>query len=135
MGGIRHIVLERRRLALLLVVLALMMKALVPGGFMVRQQGTELTIAICGDAAGNHLTRTIVIPQREGALDVASHHAKGANCPYSALDMAGTASADPILLGAALAFILAVGFLPLVAPAMGGLPYLRPPLRGPPLHV
>jgi hypothetical protein len=133
MGGLRQILMQRRQLALWLVALALAMKALVPGGFMVREQGTVLTIAICGDVAGAHLSRQIVVPQREAPQDLASQHAKGAACPYSALDMSGTAATDPILLGLALAFILAIGLAPLVASEPSVHAHLRPPLRGPPL--
>lgn len=133
MGGLRHILRERRRLALWLVAIALATKALVPGGYMVEQHGTVLTIAICGDATGAHLTREIVVPQRETPQKVASDHAKGAACPYSALDMAGTAVTDTVLLALALAFILAIGLEPLVRPALSARTHLRPPLRGPPL--
>jgi len=133
MRGLRQILLARRPLALWLIAVALAMKALVPGGYMVGQQGTALTIAICGDAAGANLIRKIVVPQRETPEDLASHHAKGTACPYSALDMAGTAGTDPSLLVLALAFILAVGLAPLVAPALSARLHLRPPLRGPPL--
>jgi hypothetical protein len=133
MRRLRHILLEQRRLALWLVAIALAVKALVPGGYMVGQQGTALTIAICGDAAGANLVRKIVVPQRETPEDLALHHAKGAACPYSALDMAGTAGTDPSLLVLALAFILAIGLAPLVAPALATRSHLRPPLRGPPL--
>lgn len=133
MRGLRQILMQRRGLALWLVAFALAMKALVPGGFMVREQGTVLTIAICGDVAGAHLNRQIVVPPRETPQDRASQHAKGAACPYSALDMSGMPGTDPILLGLALAFILAIGLAPLVAPQLSARAHLRPPLRGPPL--
>ena len=38
----------------------------------------------------------------------------------------------PVLLAAALAFILLVGFAPLRAPPARDIAFLRPPLRGPP---
>lgn len=133
MGGLRQILMQRQWLALSLVALSLAMKALVPGGFMVRAQGTVLTIAICGDATGAHLSRQIVVPQREAPQDRAAEHTKGAACPYSALDMSGTVGMDPVLLGLALAFILAVGLTPLVSPELSDRARLRPPLRGPPL--
>ncbi len=133
MRGLRQILLRNRRLALWLVALALAMKALVPGGYMLRDVGQVMTIAICGDAAGTHLTKQVIVPQRETPQERATQHAKNQTCPFSALDMAGTAGADPFLLALALAFIIAVGLAPLVAPRVTRHAFLRPPLRGPPL--
>lgn len=133
MRGLRQILLKRRQLALWLVAFALALKVIVPAGYMVREQGTTLTIAICGDASGSHLTRQIVLPQRDASPDGGAQHAKSIACPYSVLDMAGSAGADPILLGLALGFILALGFVSSVAPEPSAHPHARPPLRGPPL--
>ena len=132
MRALRAILIGRWRIAMLLVAVALSMKALVPGGFMVTAQNQTLTISICGDASGEHLTRQIVVPQRETSQDRATQHAKTMACPFSALDMAGTPGADPFLLALALAFILAIGLAPLVSPILSARAYLRPPLRGPP---
>ncbi len=133
MRGLRDILLKRRHAALWLVALALAMKALVPGGFMLDTQSRTLTIAICADAEGAHLTRQIAVPVEQDQQDRAAQHVKSAACPFSALDMAGTPGADPVLLGLALAFIMALGFVPLAAPARPLRERLRPPLRGPPL--
>lgn len=133
MSGLRQILMRRHWLALWLVGLALALKMVVPGGYMVRQQGTVLSIAICGDASATHLVRQIVVPQREAPQDAQSQHVKSAACPYSVLGMAGAAGADPLLLEQSLAFIIAVGLAPLAAPEPAPHAYLRPPLRGPPL--
>lgn len=135
MTGLRQILLNRSKWALWLVAVALAMKALVPGGYMIGAQDKVLTIAICGDATGGHLTRQVVLPQRESSQERAAQHAKSAACPFSALDMAGTPGLDPILLGLALAFILAVGLAPLAAPELTPRSHLRPPLRGPPVFA
>jgi hypothetical protein len=133
MRGLRQFLLKRRRLALWLVAFALALKALVPAGYMVREQGTLLTIAICGDASGTHVTRQIVVPQRDTTAVDGAQHAKSTVCPYSVLDMAGGIGADSILLGLALVFILALGLAPHGAPEPLARPHVRPPLRGPPL--
>ncbi|VWX48698.1 DUF2946 family protein [Novosphingobium sp. 9U] len=135
MKVLRQTLLQHRGLALWLVALALAMKALVPSGFMIEAQSQAITIAICGDATGAHLTRQIVVPQRETPQERAAQHTKSAACPFSALDMAGTPGADPVLLGLALAFILAIGLAPRAAPRLIERAYLRPPLRGPPLQA
>lgn len=133
MKGLRQILMERRALALWLVALALALRALVPAGYMVREQGTVLTIAICGDASGAHLTRQIVVPHRDGTQDLDPQHAKSTACPYSVLDMAGAPGPDPVLLALAFAFILALGLAPRAVPEPSARAHLRPPLRGPPL--
>jgi hypothetical protein len=133
MTRLRAFLLDRKRLALLLVALALAMKALVPGGFMLGAQSQVLTVSICADSSGTHLTREIVVPREGGEKDTVSQHAKGAPCAFSALGMDGLVGADPILLALALAFILAIGLAPLAAPTFEARTHLRPPLRGPPL--
>jgi hypothetical protein len=135
MNGLRQILMTRPWLALWLVTLALALKIAMPAGYMVRQEGTVLTIAICGDASATHLVRQIVVPQRETPQDTQAQHAKSAACPYSVLAMAGAAGADPLLLAEALAFILAVGLALRTAPAPTRHAHLRPPLRGPPRVV
>lgn len=133
MKALRAILLGHRRLALLLVAVALAMKALVPGGYMLGAQSQVITVSICADSSGTHLTREIVVPRQSGSQDTTSQHAKSGPCAFGALAMAGLAGADPILLALALAFILAIGLAPLAAPAFQARAHLRPPLRGPPL--
>jgi len=132
MGTLRPYLIAHRWLALALVTLALMLKAAVPGGYMVRQEGAVLTIAICGDASGAHLTQQIVVPQREIPGDASADHVKHAVCPFSALGLAGAIAADPFLLAEALAHRAAIAWVPRTAPAVTAAPRLRPPLRGPP---
>lgn len=125
---------DRRRLAALLVALALCAKALIPAGFMVQSQGRVITVAICADASGGQLTRQIVIPHRDSTGGDNSHHDKAdGTCAWTGLFGAADSLADPFLLVLALAFILALGFLPQRAPPRARSHYLRPPLRGPPL--
>lgn len=133
MTRLRAILLGHKRLALLLVAIALLMKALVPGGYMLGAQSQVLTVSICADSSGTHLTRQIVVPRENGPQDTTSQHAKSGPCAFGALGMAGLAGADPILLALALASILAIGLAPLVSPTFQARAHLRPPLRGPPL--
>lgn len=135
MTQLRTILLDHRRLALLLVAFALAMKALVPGGYMLGTQSQVITVSICADSSGGHLTRQIVVPRESGEKDTVSQHAKSGPCAFTALGMAGLAGAGPILLGLALAFILAIGLAPLPIPVLQPRAHLRPPLRGPPAPV
>lgn len=129
---------DHRNFALCLVLLALCMKALVPGGFMLGSQAKMLTIEICSDASGTHQTKQISVPvdgkssQSQDGESQDEHGKADSACPYSALSMASLTGADAPLLAAALAFIMALGFLPLAARPRARTSFLRPPLRGPP---
>lgn len=127
---------DHRWLALTLVLAAFAMKALVPGGYMVAVQGKVLTVAICGDGSSGHLTAQLTIPMQGDPAPGQGGHAKAEGaCPYSALSFASLGGSDPVLLALALAFIVALGLLPRIPRPLGQTPYLRPPLRGPPVFA
>lgn len=133
MQTLRALVHRYRLLAVMLVALALAIKALVPAGYMLHQRGTVITVEICADASGATLKQQIVIPPADSGGGASETPAKAfATCPYAALSFAALAAADAVLLAAALAFILALGFLPTSLPAPRRIAFLRPPLRGPP---
>lgn len=122
------------RLALVLVVLAMAVKALVPTGYMISSAGERfLTVTICADASGILKQMRIAIPDKD---EKGGHHSEAADksqpCAYAGLGYAALGGADPLLLVAALAFILLVGLAPLEAPPARSTAFLRPPLRGPP---
>jgi hypothetical protein len=121
-----------RRLALALVALALVIKALVPAGYMLSgplgDGARVLTVAICADASGELTTKQITVPS-----DGKSDHAKAeGTCAWGVLAMAALGGADVLLLAIALAFILALALAPNRPAARAQRTYLRPPLRGPP---
>lgn len=115
---------------MLMVVAALCLKAAVPAGFMLETKGRVLTVALCSDASGTAMTREIVIPHGPGE---AAQQAKAqAACPFTALSMDALGGTDAVLLAAALAFILALGHLPVRVVPIRRIAHLLPPLRGPP---
>mgnify|MGYP000320077118 FL=1 len=126
---------QRHRLAMAMVIAAaLLMKAVVPAGFMVGAGARVLTIELCADAQGERMVRQIAIGTEPSGAEAQAQHQKGAGlCPYGALGFAALGGADPIQLAAALAFVLTLGFAALVVPAPRTIAHLRPPLRGPPL--
>lgn len=129
MHAVRALLFDNRRLALGLVMLALLIKALIPSGYMLSDKaGHVLTVTICGDASGQTLTKQIEVPS-QGKAD----HAKAeATCIWGLLAMAALGGADVLLLAAALAFILALGFAACSPARPCRRAHLRPPLRGPP---
>ncbi len=134
MQALRAQIRDHARLTLVLLALALVVKAAVPAGFMLSAGGDRLlTVTICSDATGVPEQVQILIPSKK---DAGGDHSKAADkgqpCAFAGLGHAALGGADPILLAAALAFILLVGLAPLHAPRRRDLPFLRPPLRGPP---
>lgn len=133
MNTVRSLLLRHRTMAMMLVVLALCMKALVPTGYMVGQGGRTLTIEFCSDGLTEVAAKQIVIPMKDDSDGSSGDHgqAKG-DCAFSVLSMASLGGAQPDLLADALVFILTTGFAPPVAPVLQSSFDLRPPLRGPP---
>lgn len=134
MSSLRAFSHRYAQLTLVLVVLALAVKALVPAGHMISSNGERfLTVTICDDASGTPKIMRIAIPDKnEKGADHSEAADKSQPCAFSGLGHATLGGADPLLLAAALAFILLVGLAPLRAPPAHDIPFLRPPLRGPP---
>lgn len=127
---------RHRALAMILVAAALCMKALVPAGYMISQGDRTLTVEICADSQGGHLTKQIVIPGDGQSHGGQSEHGKSdGTCAFSALSLASLSAADGALLAIALILIMALGFVPINAPRPVRQFHLRPPLRCPPAIV
>lgn len=133
-SSLRALIHRYAQLTLVLVALALAVKALVPAGYMISSSGERfLMVTICADASGTPKQMRIAIPDKnETGGDHSEAADKSKPCAFSGIGHAALGGADSILLAAALAFILLVGFAPLRAPPADDLAFLRPPLRGPP---
>lgn len=134
MFPLRAFLLRHRSLAFLLVMAALCVKALVPGGYMIGQDSRVLTVQVCHDGIGKTITRQLVIPMKGDPVDSAGKQGKG-DCAFSSLSMASLDGADPALLAIALAFLIALGFAPVQSLRARRIFHLRPPLRGPPAFL
>lgn len=134
MQQLRALLFRNRTAAILVVLAALCMKIVVPTGFMIGQGANVLTVEICADASGDHLTKQIVIPMKDGGEKSGGKQSKG-ECPFSSLSMGSLAGTDVALLALALAFILALGFAPVRYSRLKDASFLRPPLRGPPALI
>jgi hypothetical protein len=128
---LRTLILGHRGGALLLIAVALALKALIPAGYMVGSRSLVLSIEICADTTGEHLTRLLVLPRDNPAP--ASDAGKGsAACPFASLWVGGLAGDVANFVAAAIAFILVLGFAPMRPPRLLPAPFMRPPLRAPP---
>ena len=131
MSLLRLVLRDHPRLAALLLVAALCMKALMPAGFMVEARPSAVSIAICGESSGVQLGRAVALRDKFPASS-GSHGAADQTCPFAALGMAALGSGDSPFLVLAVVFALALVFLPARREAAGRVVWLRPPLRAPP---
>ena len=135
MTRIRAFLHRHSHLAFGILLMALAIRALVPQGYMVASGPLILNVSVCADSLG-HTTTQIAIPVKD---DGSSHDTSGAgdgHCAFTSLSMGSLAAADPVLLLAALAFILALGATAIALPVSSSPARLRPPLRAPPaFHI
>ncbi|MEG3089124.1 DUF2946 family protein [Sphingomonas sp. PB4P5] len=132
MTSLRHHLRDHRLLAMWLIAAALLMKVIVPAGFMPIVSANGITIELCSGFAPTKMVM---------AMPGMTHHqdkpaqGKDLPCAFSGLSTPSMAATDPLLLAIALAFILATVFR-VMASARVSLPaFLRPPLRGPPVSL
>ena len=123
----------RRRHALVLVVLALCIKALMPAGYMLSSSPDKvLTITICSDVSQGLQQMQLTVPGKPAGSDHSEAAAKADHCAFAGLGHGAIAGVDGFLLALAIAFILVLGLAPSPRLPLGEVAHLRPPLRGPP---
>ncbi len=132
----RH-VLHHRRLAAWLVAAALLLRMLVPTGYMLDVSGDAVTIALCS----GHGPMAMAAPMPGMARHVDKHDGSKRDagkaeqpCAFAGLNAPALGGTDPLLLLVALAFIMAAVFRADLRPAPRRIRHLRPPLRAPPLR-
>jgi hypothetical protein len=130
---LRNLVLANRPFACAVLALALMMKIIMPAGYMPTVSNGQIVVSICSGTGP--MTMVMTIPGLgHGKSEGDGHHGKvEPPCAFSGLSALSLAAADPVLLAAAILFVLALGTRSLALPASTASPYLRPPLRGPPV--
>lgn len=115
----------------------LLLKLLVPTGYMVGSENGRVTIELCSGVAGQ--SATIAMAGMHGDMPghgkLPDHGKAEMPCAFSGLSAASLCAVDPIQLAALIAFVMAVGSSPAVLPAIIRRGYIRPPLRGPPLPL
>jgi hypothetical protein len=132
---LRRLVLSRHRLAIAILALALLMKLVVPAGFMPILSNGQIVVSLCSGTGPTKMV--MIVPVLGHKPDGGGEHSGKAEqpCAFAGLSMSLLAAADPILLAAAILFVLALGMRPLLLLTATAPPYLRPPLRGPPAHI
>ena len=129
--------LSQRYLAAILCAATLLLKLLVPAGYMIGSERGSVTIELCSGVASQPMT--LAMPGMHG--DMPGHgksqeHGKTEMpCAFSGLSAASLGAIDTLQLVALIAFVMAVGLSPAMLPAITRRGYLRPPLRGPPAFL
>lgn len=126
--------LAQRHVVVLLCAATLLLKLLVPTGYMIGSEHGRMTIELCSGVGPRPLTMAMSgmkgnMPDHGKSAD---HGKAGMPCAFAGLSAASLGAIDPTQLAALTAFVMAVGLTRAVVPAIIGRVYLRPPLRGPP---
>jgi hypothetical protein len=131
MKRLRHMILDRQYLAMTMIVAALLMRLLVPVGFMPEVSAGKITMVLC--TGHGPAVVAVAVPTADKQDGKGAPTRSDMPCPFAAGSAHGLAAADPILLAIAIAFIMALCLRPTAVPRLVDAPRLRPPLRGPPL--
>lgn len=148
MQAFRHL-LAQRHLAVLLCAATLLLKLLVPTGYMIASDHGRLSIMICSgmsaEPAGIAMAG-IAMPAMDHAMTMANgtmpdtgkstdHGKAEMPCAFAGLSAQVLGAVNVVLLAIALAAVAVMALLAIPRVAPRSAPYLRPPLRGPPLSA
>ncbi|WP_244501517.1 hypothetical protein [Sphingomonas gellani] len=128
--AIRHL-FAQRQLTVLICAATLLLKLLVPTGYMIATDHGRIAMTVCSgmapaeDAASMHGG----MPDHDRPR---GHDKPDMPCAFAGLSAAALDAVDPIQLVAFLAFVMAIALHGAPLPAPVGRTHLRPPLRGPP---
>ncbi|OYW47041.1 MAG: hypothetical protein B7Z33_01370 [Sphingomonadales bacterium 12-68-11] len=126
MNILRALARRHSRLAVLVVLVALALRIVVPGGFMPAFAQGGVTITICHGDGSSQSTIPVPVKTLPGASQT---------CAFADLDLPALGAVDPVLLAVALAFAIALGLAASAPLRLRAFARLRPPLRGPPARV
>ncbi|KQN94313.1 hypothetical protein ASE95_05625 [Sphingomonas sp. Leaf231] len=134
MTVVRHL-LALRHLAVLICAAALLMKLIVPAGYMIGNDHSSFTIMVCPGTATTTVDDDMAAmhhdaPDRGAPTD---HGKVDMPCAYAGLSAQVLGAVDPVMLVAALAVVAGMALRTRPRALLPVAPYLRPPLRGPPL--
>ena len=136
MHAVRHL-LAQRHLAVLICAATLLLKLLVPAGYMIDNDRGRLAITVCSGTVPAAMA--MAMPGAHGGMPdhgTSKDHGKAEMpCAFSGLSAAALGAIDPIQLAALVAFVMAIGLVGLPLPALSRPANLRPPLRGPPAYL
>ncbi len=140
MAALRRL-LAQRHLALPLLLATLLLKLLVPTGYMIAAERGHIAITLCPGTVPAPSPAAATMSSMHGMHADMPDHGKSKDhgmvempCAFAGLAAATLAAIDPALLIALIAFIMTIGSEGLALPNPLRRAFLRPPLRGPPAY-
>ncbi|HEY9090696.1 hypothetical protein [Parasphingorhabdus sp.] len=106
---------------------ALLMKAVIPAGFMPVVSQDVILVQLCTGQGAQTIAMTV-----PGKTDNGEHDKSEMPCAFTGLSSPALAAADPLLLAIAIAFVIAAGIRLQSHIVLWRRIYLRPPAIGPP---
>lgn len=153
---LRLLLLRHPGVAASLFACALLLKILVPAGYMPMFAGGNIALQLCGGTVPVPAAKPAAMPGMAHHTAMADHHPAPAThaetgrhdspdhsgdhadkqmpCAFAGLSLPSLAAVDAALLAVAIAFILAAVFRRVSSPVLRARPHLRPFLRGPPVQ-
>ncbi len=128
--------LAERYLAALICAAALLIRVIVPTGYMIGTDHGRFSVTICSGITDK--TMAMAMPGMSSAMpdhDKNGHGKAETPCAFAGLAAPALGGTDPILIVALVAFVMAAGLLPTALPTVFQRAYDRPPLRGPPAYL
>ncbi len=143
---LRSALLKQPLLAAAILLAALLLRLIVPAGFMPVVEDGRLTMVVCSgygpvpaapiDHGAGHVMPSMAhhaAPQHHSSDHDSAEHQAQNPCAFADLALPALGGTDPIQLAAALLFIIATALLLRTQLPPPAVRHLRPPLRGPPL--
>ena len=131
--AVRHL-RAQRSFVVLLMTATLLLKLLVPSGYMIASEHGRMTIELCSGV--------VTVPSEIGMPGMHSgvpghgktqdHERTEMPCAFAGLSTASLGAIDPVQLSALIAFVIAMGLSECTLPSSIRRDHIRPPLRGPP---
>jgi hypothetical protein len=130
---VTRLLLAHRRLAVLICAAALLLKLLVPAGWMVDGDGGRVRITVCSGVMATPMPETsrvhAAMPEHGRPGDRGRAEMP---CAFAGLSAAVAALFDPVRLDGLSAFVAPAASVAKTRPTRPSAPRLRPPLRAPP---
>ncbi|QAY77549.1 DUF2946 family protein [Sphingosinicella sp. BN140058] len=134
MTGARAFLLQHRALAAFVLAGALLMRVLVPSGYMPTIHHGAVAIVPCSGAGPVTIEAHAAVAHGSGhhGDEQKPHEGSQGPCLFSSLAAPALAGADPFLIVAAFLFVMVQALRVAQQPPVTRASRLRPPLRGPP---
>ena len=134
MTGLRRFFSRHQWLAASIVAAALLMRVLVPAGYMAARTADGITIELCsgvGASAANMPTVAMSGMHHKGGAP-SGHTQPEMPCAFAALAAPSLAAADPLILVIAISFLFAAIYRPAPRRSVPEARFPRPKTRAPP---